>query len=97
MLKAGLEQMKASLIHHHKNYSLGAANLAFILVLVFAPRLTGPRIINGIRFATKMGGHGLTDLGLALLVIVPIVTFLAMYGLIWWLKSRQIREKEEGM
>lgn len=96
MLKPGLEQMKVSLIQHRRNYSLGAAWLAFVLVLVFAPRLKGPRIIEGIPFMTKTGVPGLTDLGLALLVIVPVVTFFAIYSLLWWLKSRHMSEEEEG-
>lgn len=37
--------------------------LSFIIVMIFAPRMDGPRIINGVEFTTKTGGPGLTDLG----------------------------------
>lgn len=50
--------------------------LAFILVLVFAPRLDGPRIINGIEFNTKSGGPGLTNFGWILLVVIPVLTYI---------------------
>ncbi len=69
--------------------------MAFVLVLIFSPRLNGARIIHGIRFITKTGAPGLTDLGLVLLVVVPIVTFFVMYSLIWWLKGRQKLEDEK--
>jgi len=50
--------------------------LSFILVMIFAPKLEDPRIIYGVRFSTKTGAPGLTNLGLILLAGVPLVTFI---------------------
>ena len=55
---------------------LGVALLGLVLVLVFGPRLTGPRIMWGMEFKTKTGVPGLTDPGLVLLVLVPAAGYL---------------------
>lgn len=50
--------------------------LSFIIIMIFAPRMDGYRILNGIKFTTKTGVSGLTNLGWVLLVIVPVATYL---------------------
>ena len=50
--------------------------LSFIVVMIFAPRMDGPRIIGEVEFTTKTGGNGLTNLGWILLVLVPLSTYL---------------------
>jgi len=52
--------------------------LSLILVLIFAPRMDEPRIIDGVQFSTKSGNTGLTDLGWILLVLVPVLTYLVV-------------------
>ncbi|MEP2771379.1 MAG: hypothetical protein ABJH05_04480 [Fulvivirga sp.] len=50
--------------------------LSFMIVLIFAPRLDGPRMIADVQFNTKTGGNGLTNIGWLLLIAVPISTYL---------------------
>ncbi|MBL1280849.1 MAG: hypothetical protein COA33_011280 [Fluviicola sp.] len=50
--------------------------LSFIVVMIFAPRMDGARIIGGVEFTSKAGGNGLTNLGWVLLVLVPLSTYL---------------------
>jgi len=52
--------------------------LGFVLVMLFAPRMEEARILFGIRFATKAGTPGLTDLGWALMVLVPPAVYFMM-------------------
>lgn len=70
------------------NISVLLAIISFILVMIFAPRLDGPRIIYGIEFNTKAGTSGLTDLGLVLLVLAPIITYFSSRLLFRLFKSK---------
>ena len=53
-----------------------ATILSFIVVMIFAPRMDGPRIIGGVGFTTKTGSNGLTNFGWILLILVPLSTYL---------------------
>ncbi len=59
-----------------RSWSFGMAFVAFIAVFIFGPRLTEPRYIGEVRFTTKSGGEGLTNLGLILLIVLPLAAFL---------------------
>lgn len=74
--------------HRIHNIQLGAALVALILVLIFGPRMDGPRIIFGIPFTTKTGGPGLTNLGWALLILAPLLAYVAT-GLVLRLTGRR--------
>lgn len=50
--------------------------VSFLLVLVFAPRMDAPRIINGIEFNTKSSGPGLTNMGWIMLVVIPVISYI---------------------
>lgn len=65
---------------------------AFVLVMIFGPRMDGARIMCGHEFRTKSGGPGLTDLGLVLLIVVPVAVYLVM-GWIqrWWSRRSERR------
>ena len=52
-----------------------ATILSFIIVMIFAPRMDGPRIISGVELTTKTGGNGLTNFGWILLILVPLSTY----------------------
>ena len=93
MAETKLKRLRTSLLEHRRNYSLAAAWLAAVLVLIFAPRMEGPRYLFGIRFTTKAGTPGLTDLGWVLLIVVPLVTYFAVSGLLWWMKYRIPKER----
>lgn len=93
MARAMLERVTASLIRHRRSYSLAAASVALVVVLIVAPRMEGPRYLFGVRLTTKTGTPGLTDLGLVLLVVVPLVTYVAMSGLLAWLEDRSSNER----
>lgn len=56
---------------YHQIIKLTAGVIAMIFVLVFGPRMEGPRCINGIKIMTKTGVPGLTNLGWLLLVSAP--------------------------
>lgn len=51
-----------------------AVIVPLIAVLIFAPRMEGPRFIGGVAFTTKTGSAGLTNLGWLLLVTVPVAS-----------------------
>lgn len=55
-----------------------AAVLGCVLVMIFGPRMDGPRMIGGVAFKTKGGGPGLTNLGFLLLVGVPVITYFVV-------------------
>lgn len=59
-------------------YQLGAGLVSMILVVVFGPRMDGPRVIGGITFTTKTGGPGLTNLGFLLLLVLPVVSYVVV-------------------
>ena len=67
--------------------------VAFILVLIFAPRLDGPRVIFGVEFTTKTGGSGLTNFGFFLLVTVPALTYIITSLVIKLLHGKKNRDK----
>lgn len=69
-----------------------------ILVMALAPRMDGPRVMCGMQFKAKTGAPGLTNLGLALLVFAPVVTYFVA-GLIGgaWLRRRDARSEHRRL
>ena len=59
-----------------------AAVLAIAIVMIFGPRLDGPRVLFGTTLRTKTGGLGLTNFGFFLLVAAPLGSYaLTRFGL----------------
>ncbi|WP_412069538.1 hypothetical protein [Rubrivirga sp. IMCC43871] len=62
----------------HRSLSMAAAVAALAAVLAFGPRMDGPRMIDGVPYTTKTGAPGLTDLGWALVVVLPPLAYVGM-------------------
>lgn len=62
--------------------------VAFLAVMIFSPRMEGPRIMCGHEFRAKGGGPGLTDTGLLLLVLAPLVVYLLVGWIQRWSSGR---------
>lgn len=82
--------MKDSLYKNRRIIHTVATCLALILVLIFAPRMDGPREIFGWTFTSKGGAPGLTDWGWAMLLGVPV-----MVNLFLWVVFRTMKRKRD--
>lgn len=71
------------------NYGIAAGGVALLMVIIFAPRMEGPRGIRGIEFTTKMGTPGSTNVGWAMLIFAPILAYGIMRLLGGWIQKRQ--------
>lgn len=86
--------MKQTLLRHRRTIQLVATVLALTLVLIFGPRMDGPRMFFGIPFTTKTGVPGLTDLGWLLLILAPLATYLVTGLALHLLTPRDPRSRE---
>jgi hypothetical protein len=84
---------RTTLIQHHRTISILASGLALLLVLILAPRMEGPRVLFGITFTTKTGTPGLMNLGWALLILMPLLTYFAT-DLVLRLMKRKGKQEE---
>lgn len=66
--------------------------ISIVLVLVFAPRLGAPRVIDSVMFTPKSGSKGLTNLGWLLLITVPICVNLIINVVLKLLTSKNSKD-----